>query len=148
MQTEIALSTTEAEYIALSTATRELIPLRLTILEVSQTLGIPCSKLTLKCTLFEDNKGAEELAKVPKYRPRTKHIAIKYHHFREWVKNKTITITRVSTEDQEGEIFTKPLPKDRFEFLRKKFMGWCCILTRNFEEHNHFELTRNFISGW
>ena len=82
MQTEIALSTTEAEYIALSTATRDLISMRLQMLEISKTLGIPCTKLSLKCTLFEDNKASEELAKVPKIRPQTKHIAIKYHHFR------------------------------------------------------------------
>ena len=35
------------------------------------------------CKLFEDNNGALELAKAPRYRPRTKHIAVKYHHFRE-----------------------------------------------------------------
>ena len=130
MQNEIALSTTEAEYIALSTATRDLIPMRLQMLEISKTLGIPCSKLTLKCMLFEDNKAAEELAKVPKSRPRTKHIAIKYHHFREWVKNGTILIKRVDTNEQEGDIFTKPFSKEQFEYISQKFMVWCCLLTR------------------
>ena len=78
MQTEIALSTTEDEYIALSTSTRDLILLRSMMLELTSILKLPYTTLTLRCTLFEDNKGAEELAKVPKYQPRTKHIAIKY----------------------------------------------------------------------
>ena len=69
LQTEIALSTTEAEYIALSTATRELIPMRTIMLELSKIFKFPCENLKLKCTLFEDNKGAEQLAKVPKHRP-------------------------------------------------------------------------------
>jgi hypothetical protein len=38
------------------------------------------------CKVFEDNEGAIEIAKVPKMRPRTKHLNIKYHHFREEVR--------------------------------------------------------------
>ncbi len=102
----------------------------------------------MKCTLFEDNKGAEELAKFPKYRPRTKHIAIKFHHFREWVKNGKIIIKRVDTKEQEGDIFTKPLPIEAHEYLRKKFMGWCCILTTNINDTVHYENVRVFITGW
>ena len=55
-------------------------------------LQIPEAKLKIRYTLFEDNKGAEELAKVPKNRPRTKHIATKYHHFREHVRNGTLLV--------------------------------------------------------
>jgi hypothetical protein len=40
----------------------------------------------IHCTIFEDNMGAETLAKAPKMNPRTKHIAIKYHFFREAVR--------------------------------------------------------------
>jgi hypothetical protein len=83
LQTEIALSTTEAEYIALSQSMQEVIPhmdIYNSILAIMQ-----CDKIqpTVKCTIFEDNNGALELAKAPKMCPRTKHIvAIKYHHFR------------------------------------------------------------------
>ena len=52
LQTEISLSTTEAEYIALSQATRELIPMRLIILELGDILNIPCTNLKLNCTMF------------------------------------------------------------------------------------------------
>ena len=81
LQTEIALSTTEAECIALSIALREVIPIMHFLRKISVVIDIPeCNKL-MKCTAFEDNNGALEMAKTPKMRPRTKHIAIKYHHF-------------------------------------------------------------------
>ena len=75
-------------------------------------------------TVYEDNNGALELAKEPKYRPRTKHIAIKYHHFREHVKNKSIRIQKIDTKEQLADIFTKPLEKTQFEHLRNKLMKW------------------------
>ena len=74
--------------------------------------------------LFEDNRGAYELAKAPKMRPRTKHIAIKYHHFREHVSNNTIRIHPIGTKDQVADIFTKGLACDQFQFLRKLLCGW------------------------
>ena len=54
MQTEIALSTTEAEYIALSTAARELLPMRELMVEITTQLNLPQITPTIKCTLFED----------------------------------------------------------------------------------------------
>ena len=62
LQQEITLSTTEAEYVALSTAAREVLPLRELVLEIKDILNIPETELLIRCTLFEDNKGAEELA--------------------------------------------------------------------------------------
>jgi hypothetical protein len=86
MQTEIALSTTEAEYIALSQAMREVLPI-IWLMEEAKQLGIPVLNATPKvhCKVFEDNAGAIEITTVPKMRPRTKHLNIKYHHFREEV---------------------------------------------------------------
>ena len=94
---------------------REVLPLRELILEIKDILQIPEAKLLIRCTLFEDDKGAEELAKVPKNRPRTKHIATKYHHFRESVKNGTLLVKRVETPHQLADIFTKALPKQSLE---------------------------------
>ena len=79
--------------------------------------------MVIKCTLFEDKKGAEELANVPKNRPRTKHITLKYHHFREAVKEGILQVKRVSTTEQQADIMTKPLPKNTLEYLRKYIMG-------------------------
>jgi hypothetical protein len=51
------------------------------------------------CTIFGDNSGAIETANVLKKRPRTKHLNIKYHHFRTGVKKGTISIYHVGTND-------------------------------------------------
>ena len=118
------------------------------MLELTTILKLPYTTLTLKCTLFEDNKGAEELAKVPKYRPRTKHIAIKYHHFREWVQNGILQIQRVETNDQQADILTKPLPLDKHTLFRENIMGWCCIVAITLDDETQFQNMRYIISGW
>jgi len=125
MQTEITLSSTEAEYIALSQAMREVIPI-MWLLQEASDFGIPINstKPKVHCTVFEDNAGAIEIANVPKMRPRTKHLNIKYHHFREEVKKGTISIYHVGTEDQIADIFTKALGESLFMKLREKMMGW------------------------
>ena len=124
LQTEIALSTTEAEYIALSQAMRDVIPLMTIIEELSEVLQLVKEKPKIYCTVFEDNNGALELAKTPRLRPRTKHISLKYHHFRDQVKNGKVKIEAIDTKIQIADIFTKPLPKDQFQTLRKLFLGW------------------------
>ena len=67
MQTEIALSTTEAEYIALSQSMRDLIPIRSILIELSMILGLKINTPVTHSTVYEDNNGALELAKEPKY---------------------------------------------------------------------------------
>jgi hypothetical protein len=93
MQTEIALSTTEAEYIALSLSMREVIPI-MWLLEEAKHHGVPVlnARPKVHCKVFEDNAGAIEIANVPKMRPRIKHLKIKYHHFREEVKKGNVSI--------------------------------------------------------
>jgi hypothetical protein len=125
MQTEIALTSTEAEYIALSQSMRELLPI-MWLLEEAQKKGIKINAKPCKvhCKVFEDNEGAIEIAKVPKMRPRTKHLNIKYHHFREEVKKGTVSIYHVATGEQMADMLTKPLDETLFERHRKKMMGW------------------------
>jgi len=125
MQTEIALSTTEAEYISLSQAMREVLPI-IWLMEEARHQGIPVLNATPKihCKVFEDNAGATEIANAPKMRPRTKHLNIKYHHFREEVKKGTISIYHTRTEEQIADIFTKPLLEQPFTKFREKMMGW------------------------
>ena len=48
------------------------------------------------------------------------HIPIKYHFVREQVLNKTIKLEHIGTNEQVANIFTKPLPKESFEYLRQK----------------------------
>ena len=125
LQTEVSLSTTEAEYIALSTALRDVTSL-MYLLEEAKVQGIPNIATIAKvhCKLFEDNSGALELARVPKMRPRTKHLNIKYHHFREHVRQGLVTIHPISTEEQQADIYTKPLAQGPFEKFRKAIFGW------------------------
>ena len=85
-QSEISLSTVEAEYMALSIAIRDMIPFTDQVTELTTVFNQEKLDVKLHCTLFEDNDRALELAIIPWYCPRIKRIAIKYHHFRERVK--------------------------------------------------------------
>lgn len=125
LQTQIALSSCEAEYISLSQSMRDAIPIMDFIQELTDYGFIePLAKTTIKCTAFEDNSGAVELAKVPKMRPRTKHINLVYHHFRSHVKTGRVKIVQVKTEDQLADIMTKPLGRNLFEKFRRKLLKW------------------------
>ena len=87
-------------------------------------IEVMATKPTIRCTVFEDNSGALEIARTPKMRPRTRHINNVYHHFREHVKSGLIDIQAISTTDQSADIFTKPL--DLTTFIRHRFsiMHW------------------------
>jgi hypothetical protein len=123
LQTEIALSTTESEYIALSQSLRDVIPLIGLLQELQPVLTFTCTMPTVHCTVFEDNKGCIDLVNVPKIRPRTKHIALKYHHFRSFVRNKTISVRYVETKLQIADLFTKALSDAQFAVLRAMLVG-------------------------
>ena len=128
LQTEVALSTTESEYIAMSTATREVLPIMELAQEMSQEgCGILDSAPTLYCRIFEDNSGAVEMAKSaksPKMRPRTKHINTKYHHFRDKVMDGTLEIKAISTTEMLADILTKITSETIHNKMRKELMGW------------------------
>jgi hypothetical protein len=76
------------------------------------------------CRVFEDNSGALEMARVAKFRPRTKHLNVKFHFFRSYVERGLITIHKVDTEDQAADTLTKPLPRELFIRHRKTLLGW------------------------
>lgn len=124
LQTEIAFSTTESEYIALSQSLRDVIPLMGLLHELQPVLSITQDSPTVHCTVFEDNKGCIDLVNAPKMRPRTKHIALWYHHFRSFVRDKTISIQYVETLLQLADIFTKGLSHVQFSKLRMMIIGW------------------------
>ncbi|KAL7464856.1 hypothetical protein ACHAXS_005184 [Conticribra weissflogii] len=124
LQTEIALSTTEAEYIALSQAMREVIPFLNLMKEICDVLPIENSSPKFFCQVWEDNRSCIKVAESPKFTHRTKHISLKYHHFRQFVANGTIKINPIDTREQVADIFTKPLDEKQFTYLRKKLCGW------------------------
>ena len=124
LQSEIALSTTESEYIAVSTAMREVIPFLGLMEEIAGVFGLLTRKPVFKCTVWEDNDSCIVVAKSPKFTPRTKHIAIKYHHFRSYVSDGKIVINPIDTSEQLADMLTKPLKVKSFCYLRGKLMGW------------------------
>ena len=126
LQTEIALSTLEAEYIALSTAMREMLPLRRLFAEIGIRMKLRLeSRGLLHSTIFEDNNGCLALATAPKLTPRTKHIAVKYHFFKSHIGEGTgIQIAKIESKLQKADIFTKGLPMEDFVSIRGLLMGW------------------------
>jgi hypothetical protein len=128
LQQEIALSSTEAEITSLSYALREAIPIIELLKEIRSHGHIrdtPSSHMTkVHCKVFEDNSGAIEIAKFPKYRPRTKHLNIRLFHFRGYVDQSEITIHKIKSEDQPADVLTKPLSDNPFIKHWKRINGW------------------------
>ena len=104
---------------------RELLPLRQLIEEFKQKTNLKTPvTTTTRSTVFEDNNGCLALANAPAMSPRTKHIAIVYHWWRDHVERKHTDIVRVDTDEQLADTFTKPLTDDKFVYFRKLLLGW------------------------
>ena len=116
LQTTVALSSTEAEYMALSTACQEAIWLRSLLSELG--FHMPYST-----TIWCDNKGAIQLCLNPVHHRRTKHIAIRYHFIREQVASHSIIVDYMPTNEMLADILTKPLTSNTFHRLRDSLMG-------------------------
>ena len=71
------------------------------------------------CKVFEDNSGALEIAVNHKYRPRTKHLNVKLHHFRDCVTRKEITIEKINTLNQLAHYLNKPVTIEILSPLQK-----------------------------
>jgi transposase InsO family protein len=110
-QQTVALSTTEAEYMALCHTSKEAI----WILKLLKDLGTQ----TNGATLHEDNQGCLALAKNPVNHPRTKHIDVQYHFVREGIDRGAFSIEYCQTEDMLADVLTKGITKQRFEKLRR-----------------------------
>ena len=127
LQSDIAGSTMEAEYNALSTAMRDVIPMQNLFKTVGSAVGIDEEVITsFKTTVWEDNMGCLRLArKEPgQYTPRSKHYAVKYHWFRSHLKSTRSTVEHIDTSLQKADIFTKGLRTDKFEAIRLLLCGW------------------------
>ena len=100
-QSCVALSSTEAEYIALSESCREAVYLSALLLELTCK---PCSVI-----LYNDNQSAQRLVSNPVYHRRTKHIDVRYHYIRNVLEKRNIQIEYLSTDLMIADILTKPL---------------------------------------
>ena len=125
LQTEICLSSTESEYTGLSYALREAIPIMQTLREMRKK-GFPIGNTnsSVYCTVFEDNSGAVEMANHHKYRPRTKHLNVKLHHFRDYVVRGEVIVKPISSRNQQADLLTKGLNEQDTVRHRRAIMGW------------------------
>lgn len=125
MQTVVALSSTEAEFIGLSEALRAAIPMMELLKELMQYgFDVGTFKPNVHCRVFEDNSGAIEIAKVPKTRACTKMLNIRYHHFCDYVDRGEIEILPIKSGDQPADMLTKALNFVTLPLHRKTIMGW------------------------
>lgn len=112
-QGSVAQSTAEAEYIAGCAAANQAIWLRRILHDIGETQQKPTP-------IYCDNMSAIAIAKNPVQHRKTKHIKIKYHFLREAVSEGEISLIHCPTDEQIADIFTKALPKAKFEFIRNK----------------------------
>ena len=115
----IALSTTEAEYVAMTRAFQEGIWLKNNLSQ----LFIPTS---LPIFIKSDNEGAIALAANGISHNRTKHIDIRYHFIRSHVDSKEFFLSHIPGTENPADIFTKPLPCPLFEFHRTNLVLLTC----------------------
>ena len=89
-------------------------------------VGLPKDRLKFetKCTAFEDNAGALQVATSPRMTPTSKFIAVKYHWFRQHVDSGEINIVKVTSQEQQADMFTKGLQGELFRKIRKLVCGW------------------------
>ncbi|GKC28515.1 retrovirus-related pol polyprotein from transposon TNT 1-94, partial [Tanacetum coccineum] len=104
-----AISTTEAEYIAMSGCCAQILWMRSQL----KDYGFDFNKIPLYC----DNKSAIALCCNNVQHSRSKHIDIRHHFIREQVENRVVELYFVETNYQLADILTKALPRERFEFL-------------------------------
>jgi hypothetical protein len=112
-QNIVALSSTEAEFIALTHATKEALWLHHFITETFQPLKCPIK-------LYSDNQSAITIAYGNQLHSRTKHLDIRLYFLRDTIENGQISITYLSTDQMVADILTKGLPSPKVKILVEK----------------------------
>lgn len=116
LQPTVALSSAEAEYMAVCAAVQEAIHLR----QLISDLGYMQDQPTV---IFEDNQGCIAMSANPVFHKRTKHIDIRYHFIRERITSGDVELRYVATEYQLADLLTKALPRPRINSLRSSTLG-------------------------
>ncbi|PHU02881.1 hypothetical protein BC332_28132 [Capsicum chinense] len=107
LQTTVALSTTEVEYMAITEAFKEAIMLKGIIGELSKDLQFT--------TVFCDSQSAIFLTKDQMFHERIKHIGVRYYFVQEIIARADIMVRKISTHDNPVDMMTKTLPSTNFE---------------------------------
>ena len=113
LQQIVALSSAEAEYVALASAVKE----ALWLCSLLRQMGFEQQEATL---IYCDNQACISIAQNKVLNERSKHIDIRFHFVREAIEAKEIELMYMPTVDNIADIFTKPLSRDRFNLLRDK----------------------------
>ncbi len=108
LQPTVAVSTTEAEYMASAQAVREALWLK----KLLGDFGIKVGAMPI----YTDSQGALKLLKHPIASIRSKHIDVIHHFARERVSRKEVCFAYCSTDEMVADCFTKPLPVSKFRF--------------------------------
>jgi hypothetical protein len=111
-QTSVALSSTEAEYMALTQAAKEAIWLK----RLMSELGVNTDDAVL---IRVDNQSCMALAKNPEFHARTKHIDIQCHFIREKVANQEVALEFCPTREMVADVLTKALPRDKHQWCSR-----------------------------
>nr|GEZ31276.1 copia protein [Tanacetum cinerariifolium] len=104
-----AMSTAEAEYVSLSACCAQVIWMRTQLLDYGYKYN--------RIPMYSDSKSAIAISCNPVQHSKAKHIDIRYHFIKEHVEKGTVELYFVGTEYQLADLFTKALPKERFEYL-------------------------------
>lgn len=112
LQKCVALSTTEAEYIAITEASKELLWMK----KFLQELGLEQDKYILYC----DSQSAIHLSKNPTFHARSKHIEVRYHWIRDALEMKKLQLDKIHTDENGSDMMTKPLPMEKLQVCRRK----------------------------
>lgn len=111
-QDTVAQSSAEAEYLAAGLATQQSLWLRRILEDIGEKQE---ESLLLHC----DNKSAIAMAKNPVFHSRTRHINIKHHFIRSVIEDGDVQLVFCNSQEQLADIFTKALPRGRFQQLRE-----------------------------
>ena len=112
-QTYVSLSTSEAKYIVAAACCTQVMWMKQTLQDMKVSFDEP---IAIKC----DNTSAISISKNLVLHSKTKHIPIKYHFLREKLAQKVVKLEYVPTKEQTTDIFTKPLAREPFEYLRDR----------------------------
>lgn len=107
----VALSSTEAELIALTECTKEAIWLKKLLSEINFVIHD-------KILIFEDNQSVTKMIISQNHSSRTKHVNVRYHFIKDYIERNIITIEYCETENMIADILTKPLNRVKFEKFR------------------------------
>ncbi|KAH9762162.1 Integrase catalytic domain-containing protein [Citrus sinensis] len=106
LQTIVALSTTEAEYMAATQACKEAIWIQ----RLLEELGHKQHKIPVFC----DSQSVLHIARNPTFHSRTKHIGVQYHFIREVVEDGSVDLQKIHTKENLVDVLTKPINADKF----------------------------------